>query len=108
MGASAARGLSDISLWNLLIREFGIIRTVRLLGWLQVWMVFPGRDLRELVEESSSFATSYRVLADIRRVADVIALAEGRRASYTLHDVAERLQAMRLAGTGAVLPARAV
>lgn len=92
---SGVRELSSSEMWDLLIKEFGIVRLVRLLGWVQIWMLFPGRDLRQVVEQESSFATSYRVLSDCRRLAEVLALAEGREFPYTLREVAAKLQAIR-------------
>jgi hypothetical protein len=93
-----SRELSDSELWRLLVREFGIVRLVRMLGWFQIWLWFPSRDLREVVEEASSVATSFRVLLDARRMLEVWARAEGRQDVYTLRDLAERLEAVRRGG----------
>ena len=89
------RVLSDSELWRLLVREFGVLPLVKMLGWLQIWLWFPGRDLREVVEEASSFTTSYRVLSDARRMLEVWARSEGRQEVYTLRDLAERLESVR-------------
>jgi hypothetical protein len=95
---SDGRELSDAELWRLLVGEFGGVRLVKMLGWLQFWLWFPGRDLRAVVEEAGSYATSYRVLQDARRMLQVWARAEGREDQYTLHDLAERLEAVRRGG----------
>lgn len=102
------RVLSDSDLWRLLVREFGVPHLVRMLGWLQFWLWFPGRDLRELVEEASSFTTSYRVLRDCQRMLELWARAEGREHEYTLSDLAERLEAVRRGGVVLQSVARAV
>lgn len=102
---SDVRVLSDSELWRLLVREFGAVRLVKMLGWLQFWLWFPDRDLREVVEEASSFTTSYRVLWDCQKMLEIWARAEGREHQYTLRDLAERLQAVR---RGGVASARAV
>lgn len=67
-------------------------------GWLRVWLWMPGRDLRSVINDSMARSSSYRVLADIQRMLEVWATAEGRVHDYTLWDLAVRMEQMHPSG----------
>jgi hypothetical protein len=79
----AERELSDVEFLNLLVGEFGMLRSMELMGWCLYFEMVKGertkREMREQLQAQGMHrATAYRALADLERLRLLLAKAEGR------------------------------
>lgn len=98
-----AKELSDLEFANLVFRTLGPIRSVRAVGWCVFWWMNGVRSFRDVdvwVGEyrrkgGPSRAVAYKVLADLRKVREAWATAEGR----TLDDLGSLEQTAKRVAT---------
>ena len=80
----ARREISGEELAALMIREFGPIRGVQLMGWVLLWALRGKPTLRHVVNFSRTMlqgrTSVYRYIEDMRRLMVVVAEREGQPA----------------------------